>query len=255
MKSGGSVMKKISALFLLFSTTLTFAQNLTFGDFLLKGSGCKEGTYSVTTSPDQQSVSLIFDEFRVEVPQYNNNNDNAEIRRTLAQNRKNEAVDHKACHISFSSEVPNGEQVESIEISLNIRGSTVIDEGLEATYSAILVGMRGTHLNGNPRSITLVERKLWRLDSIAEDWYSDKKIIVPVSTKCHQGHHKVYYDLKNHLTAQILDNNLNKSGLVSVDSQDMTGALKIKVNTKKCDARVTPGNGNPPPRPHPRRPR
>ena len=50
-----------------------------FGEITARGRGCPEGTTQVVKSPDQKAMSILFDQFMAEVPQFDNDNDNDEV--------------------------------------------------------------------------------------------------------------------------------------------------------------------------------
>ena len=62
----------LSFLGLTFSAQASFE----FGEIIARGSGCPAGTTQIVKTPDQQSMSLLFDQLMAEVPQYDNDNDN-----------------------------------------------------------------------------------------------------------------------------------------------------------------------------------
>jgi hypothetical protein len=60
-----------SALFTLLLVSPTLFAQINFNNVTYGGTGCPQGTVSTAVSPDGSSLSILFDEFRAEVPDYN----------------------------------------------------------------------------------------------------------------------------------------------------------------------------------------
>lgn len=215
------------------------AQNVTFREVTYSGTGCPQGTVSTAISPDGSALSIIFDEFRAEVPQYDGNNDNeATTNRGRRNNRNTTTLSHRKCALSFTADLPPGTKADSLEISLEARGATILDPGVEGTFSSILVGYQGiANSRGNP---TVIINKHWRPRPTATDdnWTAAPKPLVNLNSGCSGANGKsIRFDLKNHVQAEITDGNLSRSGILSVDSNDVTGLLKFTVRTRPCGGR------------------
>ncbi|MBY0516830.1 MAG: DUF4360 domain-containing protein [Bacteriovoracaceae bacterium] len=231
------------ALLILLASLLLFLNNaqaqVQFSGLQHKGSGCPQGTVAISPSPDGSSVSILFDAFQVQVPQYDQNNDNDTGRR---RGKNDSTLDHKACALSFNADLPEGQQVDSIEISLFNRGAVILDQGVQASLSTVFVGFQGMGRGAGGRP-TVLERKLWvtRRSNINEDWISTPVMRVPIQSACaSRMARSVRFDLKNHLEAEITNADLTKQGLVTMDSSDVNGALKFRVITRPCGGRTSP---------------
>lgn len=224
---------------LLFFSTVSSAQNVAFRGVTYSGTGCPEGTVSTAISPDGTSLSILFDEFRAEVPQYDGNNDNQGTSpRGRRPERNSPTLSHKKCALSFIADLPPGTMAESLEITLEARGATILDPGVEGSFASILVGYQGiANSRGNP---TVIINKHWRSRPVAQDdnWIATPKPVVNLNSACSGAQGKsIRFDLKNHVQAEITDGNLSRSGILSVDSNDVTGLLKFKVHTRPCGPR------------------
>ncbi|MES2526306.1 MAG: DUF4360 domain-containing protein [Bdellovibrionota bacterium] len=200
------------------------------------GSGCPQGTVSTATSPDGTSLSILFDEFRAEVPQYDGNNDNDSVStRGRPNNRNTATLAHRKCALSFTADLPPGTKADSLEISFEARGATILDPGVEGSFASILVGYQGiANSRGNP---TVIINKHWRARPNPQDdnWTGVAKPLVNLNSGCSGANGKsIRFDLKNHISAEITDGNLSRHGLLSVDSNDVTGLLKFTVRTRPC---------------------
>ncbi len=221
---------------LVFVTALQAQTPVTFRGVTYAGSGCPQGTVSTVSSPDGTSLSILFDEFRAEVPQYDGNNDNdGHPGRGRPNNRNTATLAHRKCALSFVADLPPGTKAESLEISLEARGATILDPGVEGSFASILVGYQGiANSRGNP---TVIINKHWRSRPNPQDdnWTGVAKPLVNLNSGCSGPNGKsIRFDLKNHITAEITDGNLSRHGLLSVDSNDVTGLLKFTVRTRPC---------------------
>jgi hypothetical protein len=235
LEKGDFIMKS----FLLLASAIFFATaanaQINFNSVTYTGTGCPQGTVSTTVSPDGTSLSILFDEFRAEVPQYDGNNDNGELPRgPRARARNTVTVAHRKCALSFTATLPPGLKADSLEISMQARGATYFDSGIEGTFASILVGYNGlARSRGNP---TMMVTKHWRGNKeVSEDWTETPRQIVPLQSGCSGANGKdIRFDLKNHITAEIIDGNVQRHGLITVDSSDVNGLIKFTVKTSSC---------------------
>lgn len=233
-------MKSFLILSTLVFASYVQAQNVSFRGVTHAGTGCPQGTVSTAISPDGSSLSVIFDEFRAEVPQYDGNNDNdGTTSRGRRNDRNTTTLAHRKCALSFIADLPPGTKADSLEISLEARGATMLDPGVEGSFASILVGYQGiANSRGNP---TVIINKHWRSRPIAQDdnWVATPKPIVNLNSGCSGANGKsIRFDLKNHVQAEITDGNLSRHGILSVDSNDVTGLLKFTVRTRPCGGRM-----------------
>lgn len=240
--------------FLLASTLLlstqAMAQQLSFGGFAHTGTGCPQGTTTFTPSPDGQSVSVLFNEFVVQVPQYDGQNDNDQMGGRGGPRRRNDsALVFKYCGLGFDVELPQGQLVDSIEVSVFNRGATILDVGVLASYTTTFLGSQGLggRMGGSPR---ILERKLWGGDRtnapVSEEWVSSPTMNIPIRSTCAGAQDKkVRFELRSHITAEILGGDLSRSGLVTIDSSDVNGSIRLKVKTSPCGATPTPQRPDP----------
>lgn len=229
-------MKEFLVLASLVFASAVQAQSVTFRGITYSGTGCPQGTVSTTISPDGSSLSVIFDEFRAEVPQYDGNNDNdGTTSRGRRNDRNTKTLSHRKCALSFIADLPPGTKADSLEIALDARGATILDPGVEGSFSTILVGYQGiANSRGNP---TVIINKHWRPRPAAQDenWVASPRPLVNLNSGCSGANGKsIRFDLKNHVSAEITDGNLSRSGMLSVDSNDVTGLLKFTVRTRPC---------------------
>jgi hypothetical protein len=225
----------------LFLTGIAEAQ-INFDQVNYRGSGCPQGSVSTAISPDGSSLSILFDEFRVEVPQYDGNNDNDSLPPGHGRNRNSEFLNHKNCALSFTANLPRGTKAVSLEVSLQTRGAVMFDQGIEGGFASILVGYNGlAQSRGRP---TIIAQKNWRAlrGPLDEEYIASPLAVINLNSGCanHQGR-SIRFDLKNHLQARITDQNASKQGMITMDSADMKGVLKFRLRIRPC------GGGRMPP--------
>ena len=230
-------MKYILTFFLSFSA---LAQtSIKFEQITTTGTGCPQGTVTSIVSPDGTSMSLLFDEYRVEVPNYESTPTPPPTGRgpRYQPPGTNASIyeSHKTCNIAFTTTLPAGRMATAINISLQARGNTMLDSGIMAYFSTILVGHRGLANSVGPQ-VKVVEKKMWTgRAEVGEDWVTDTNAVVPLKSSCSNSVNKaIKFELKNHLEAKILKNDATKSGIVTVDSNDARGMLTFTLSTSPC---------------------
>ncbi len=92
------------------------AAGITLGAARYGGNGCPAGSASVTLSPDQKSLSIIFDQFMVEAGGIN------------------ARVGRKSCNIAIPVKVPSGLSVSIMAV--DYRGFNSLPAGARSTFSA-----------------------------------------------------------------------------------------------------------------------
>lgn len=236
-------MKTILALVSFITVTSAFGQ-INFDQVVYRGTGCPQGTVSTAVSPDGSTLSILFDEFRAEVPQYDGNNDNDSLPPGRGRNRQSPTLNHKNCALSFTANLPQGTKAESLEVSMQARGAVILDQGLEGVFASILVGYNGlAQSRGRP---TIIAQKHWRAlrGPLDEEYVASPVAVVNLNSGCanHQGR-AIRFDLKNHIQAEIPSGDTSKSGVITMDSADMKGMLRFTLRTRPC------GGGRMSPRP------
>ncbi len=217
-------MKKMMILLSLVLAPQAFAQSdFSFGQISLKGNGCPEGTFQVIPSPDQKTVSILFDKFAAEVPNYG---------QQVEMN--NERIDQKICHIEIAANLPVGQRIDSFNTSIDFRGSANLEYGTDASFRSMLVQWRGLQrIDSTPK---VIDVKSW-IGGASEDWISSKTVSFPINSNCATTYDRqVNVTLRNLLTANIRSgiSSATTSALVTVDSSDMKGSIKFSVNTSTC---------------------
>jgi hypothetical protein len=219
-----------------------------FSNVIPTGTGCTAGSFVTVFSPDSSTLSVLFSEFVVRVPQYDGINDNEAAGGSVLRRRQESNFQHKYCNLILDADVPEGQLVDAVEVSVFNRGATLLDAGVAATYTLAYVGHTG--LSAPPARSRIIERKLWGSGRtpvpVSENWLSEPVLTIPVQSGCASVSQKtIRFELRSHITAQIPGGDLTKSGIVAVDSTDASASLRLRVITRPCGATPTPQRPDP----------
>jgi hypothetical protein len=236
---------------LLFFFNVYADDNFSFGDILLRGTGCKNNSARIVKTEDQQTISFLFDDFRAEVPNKvgeNDNDDNDPEDHKTPDSKINQKLDHKMCDIILNANIKPGEQISHLEFSVDFRGSANLDKGAIARFRAKLSNWKGPN-HSERKEANEIANKEWKGNSISEDWTISKVVNVPINSPCSRREDKaLQLGIKTILQARILNEVPLDSTFaqVSLDSTDMKGHMRIKVVTKRCPEsnRRNPGLGS-----------
>lgn len=228
-------MKNTLFSFLLLLSVPTLYAQVVFDQVNAYGTGCPAGTVTTTTSPDGLSLSVLFDEFRVEVPEFTPPEQPRSPGRFPRAPRTRPGRAMRDCQLRFTANIPLGSKVERVEISLQARGATMLDPNVQASFTSILVGYNGmSQSRGRPVPVI---QKFWQANpaGVSDDWTAAPVALVPLHSGCasHAGR-AITFDMKNHIEAEIINGDTSKRGLITVDSTDMTGMLKFTLRLRPC---------------------
>ena len=222
---------------LAFTINSSFAESngFYFDDVRLKGTGCPSGTTDIIYSPGSESLSILFDQFIAEVPNFGGDNDNS------PSDRFNPKINHKICDIVITANLPENQKVNSLSISLDYRGAASVDVGAKAQVKTMLMSWNGPSGMGSSRR-EIISEKIWDnqygISPIDEDF--NINVIKNVRTNgnnCASARkRKVTLIIKSITLAKMRHSaNIDDTfAFISMDSADMAGSLSIKVNTSSC---------------------
>ena len=195
----GTILKSIVGLIASMSCW-AHAQNIQLGQPAYGGTGCPAGSASVTLSPDQAALSILFDSYVVEA----------------GGSRR---VDRKSCNISVPVHVPQGYSVAIFQV--DYRGFNSLPRGatsrLESEY--FWAGSRG------PRSSKAFAGPL-------NDSYitSDRLMASAVIwTPCGQS-----VNLRVNTSMMAQTNYRGDQALATVDSADISSGLIYHLQWRRC---------------------
>lgn len=116
--------------FVLLAALSAEASRLSLGQPGYGGTGCPAGSASVTLSPDQQALSILFDSYVME-----------------AGESTQKTVDRKSCNVTIPVQVPQGYSVSVFQV--DYRGYNLVPRGGQARFDAeyFWAGSRGPKIS------------------------------------------------------------------------------------------------------------
>ncbi len=222
---------------LFFPSEIILAQgDFQFDRVILRGTGCPAGSTSTILTPDKKTITVLFDAFSVEVPQFDGDNDNEEIsdEHPQAARRSDKEVDHKVCHMILTSKLPVNYNLKSLDVSMDMRGYSFANKGVKLAFKSFFQNFEGL-VRSRAKKKTLVMKK-WG-GEVDENWTISNRIKIPINSKCaHITERAIKINYTNVLKAQMQKRNVSnlRSGLLSMDSSDIVGQLKFKFNIFPC---------------------
>lgn len=198
-------MRKTMISALLFLSSLGQAQLLPgvkLGEPSYGGTGCPAGSASVSLSPDQDEISILFDNFVAEA--------GGDTRRT---------VDRKACELSVPLEIPQG--YSATVIQTDFRGFNLVSRGgmnrLNTEY--FWAGARGpsySNMYRGPQN---------------EDYFATNGVVASgvVWTPCGMS-----TNLRIRATIMTQTNRNLDQSMMTVDSADITSGLIYHIQWRRC---------------------
>ncbi len=257
-------MKNIFFVSLLMMTSLSVTtranendDDFTFLAPVFNGTGCPRGTGSVSMSPEQESISIIYDQFQVEVPQFDGDNDNdrldnflGNILHPLQKNKLDQNLNAKNCNILLNAHIPKGRKVIGVEISFDFRGYISLQKGIQAFYRSQLVSRQGLNIQDIPQKELLMQ-KIWRGkdygdEGLDEEFSLNESKFLAFESHCadigNRQNRLVRLNLNTVIAASIgpLGIANGATGLLNIDSTDITSALKVKFHTLPCQIAKRP---------------
>ena len=198
-------MKKILAIAALLVGSsfagLAQADDIALGEPGYGGTGCPDGSASVTLSPDAKSLSIIFDEYFVE-----------------AGGATNKSFDRKSCNIAIPVHVPQGLSISILTI--DYRGYNNIPSGAKTTFAVeyFFAGQKGPtftkSFNGALDDDYLITNKLQASALVWSACGADVNLRTNSSIR--------------------VQTKQNKEALATVDSQDVSAAIVYQLQWKQC---------------------
>jgi hypothetical protein len=179
----------------------SYADDIALGEPGYGGTGCPDGSASVTLSPDAKSLSILFDEYYVE-----------------AGGETNKSFDRKSCNIAIPVHVPQGLSVSILQI--DYRGYNFIPSGARTTFGVeyFFAGVRGPTFNktfnGPVDDDYLIRNKLQATALVWSACGADVNLRTNSSIR--------------------VQTRQNKEALATVDSQDVSAAIVYQLQWKQC---------------------
>lgn len=200
-------------------TTAVFAQ-FNFKQIDLNGNGCQRGTYDLVITEDQETLSILFNEFIAEVPTMSNS-----------------FQERKICNISFTANIPKGMRVGSLAVKTDIRGSLFLDPGVKASFKTAFLEFLAS--GAKVKKHDIFYEKYWSAqnESLYEDLFISYDKFLRVNSACAgNGGKDITFKLANTVGMNIPHSKagLGSIGQIAVDSADFQGKMSMKVIMVPC---------------------
>jgi len=193
--------KSWQSLLVTFMFILSFAataDDLRLGAPGYGGNGCPSGSAEVILSPDQKSLSLIFDEFLVE----------ASRRKRIAR---------KSCNIAIPVHVPQGYSISLLEA--DYRGFVSLPRGAQARFTTeyFFAGKRGPRFSKTFRGV------------VDEDFTLSKTLGLEALVWSPCG-----ADVNLRVNASMMVRTTRDDAIAMVDSADFNAGVVYHLKWKRC---------------------
>lgn len=181
---------------------LAYAQDLRLGEPAYGGNGCPAGTASVTVSPDQKSISVLFDQFIAE-----------------SGGVTGKRIDRKSCNLTIPVYVPQGYSVGIFQV--DYRGFNSLPYGARARFDAeyFWAGVRG------PRTSQDFYGPLNRNFFVRDELITRNVVWTPCGDSV---------NLRVNASIFNQTNSRGEQTLSMVDSADVTGELVYHLQWRRC---------------------
>lgn len=201
---GGMFMKKLLlGLVVLSSLSISAADDLRLGEPGYGGTGCPAGSASTTLSPDQKSLSIIFDSFLVE-----------------AGGSTGKSLDRKNCSIAIPVHVPQGYSISIIDI--DYRGFNSLPRGATSRFTAeyFFAGMQG------PKAVRDFR------GGLDEEYIIQNKLGLGATVWSNCG---ADVNLRVNTSLMVRNSSKREEALTTIDSADINGGLVYHIAWKRCN--------------------
>ncbi len=197
-------MLRISVLFvLLFIFVSASADGIRLGQPGYGGNGCPGGSVSATLSPDQKTLSILFDQYIAE-----------------AGGGTGRSIDRKSCNLAIPVHVPQGMSVSLFKI--DYRGFASIPSGAQGNFNVeyFFAGSKGPVL-----------REVFNSGYERDYLITDK--LVGQSTVWSRCGEEV--TLRVNTSTMVRNSNRSREALMTVDSADVKAGIVYHLQWRRCN--------------------
>jgi len=186
---------------LILSAPVFAAGDISLGEPGYGGTGCPDGTVSVTLSPDQKSLSLLFDQYQVEVG-----------------GETGKSFDRKSCNIAIPVFVPQGLSVSILKI--DFRGFNHLPKYGSSQFNVeyFFAGTRGPAFRRDFRG------------PLDEDYLINNELKAEAIVWSGCG---ADVNLRTNSSMRVKTVS-NKEAMASIDSEDVSAAIVYQLQWRSC---------------------
>jgi hypothetical protein len=182
-------------------STMAHADDIKLGQPGYGGTGCPDGSVSATLSPDQKSLSLLFDTYQAE-----------------AGGDTGKSFDRKSCNVAIPVHVPQGLSVSVLAI--DYRGYNNVPKGASTDFNVeyFFAGSQGPSF-----------KKTFK-GPIDDDYLIQNQLTAQAIVWSACG---ADVNLRTNTSIRVTTKN-NVQALATVDSEDVKAAIVYGLQWKKC---------------------
>jgi hypothetical protein len=203
IKESGENMKKfLLSLAIVLVAMPSFADDIRLGVPAYGGTGCPAGSASAALSPDQKSLSILFDSFTVE-----------------AGGNTGRQLDRKACNFAVPIHVPQGLSISLI--SVDYRGFNSLPYGAYSQFGVeyFFAGSRG------PTFSRTFNGALTNNYTLTNNLLLSAVVWSPCGTDV---------NLRVNSNMLVRTNAQNQQSLATVDSADLSAGILYRLQWRRC---------------------
>jgi hypothetical protein len=222
-----------------------------FDSIALQGTGCPQDKTTIITTPDQKTVTFLFDRFMAAIPQNDSINDNDDLSDENPQRSRRDTptLSHKVCVMKVGMKLPVNMALQSFVIKSDYRGYTYVEPGSKTVYRSFLLEKRGLGIDHLPIKKSFYQ-KVWSpmntTSHIDEEWTIQDEQQIPLKGKCaKRGQRHLVMAFKQILLAKMLPQQrllrvLERRPLdipkatIQLDSHDLKGTLTLGFKMVPC---------------------
>ena len=178
-----------------------FADDISLGTPGYGGTGCPDGTVSVTLSPDAKSLSLLFDKYQVSVG-----------------GTTGKSFDRKSCNIAIPVHVPQGLSISILKI--DYRGFNRLPQSATSQFNVeyFFAGTRGPAFQRVFRGV------------LEEDYLINNELRAEAIVWSGCG---ADVNLRTNSSMRVSTVS-NREAMSSIDSQDVNASIVYQLQWRKC---------------------
>jgi hypothetical protein len=195
-------MKKLLLVVAALTASSAMADDIRLGQPAYGGSGCPGGTASTALSPDQKTLSILFDQYQVE-----------------AGRAAGKTVDRKSCNIAIPVHVPQGYSISLFKV--DYRGFNSLPNGAKSRLNVnyFFAGQKGP-----------VYSKEFYGDQ-NKDFFLTNNVAADALVWSPCG---VDTNLRVNSDIMVQTNNFGQQAMSTIDSADIKAGLVYHVQWRKC---------------------
>lgn len=195
-----SILRTIPYLLIALASSVAKANDIRLGTPSYGGPGCPGGTASVTLSPDQKALSILFDQYIVEAGDF-------------------KRMDRKSCNLAIPVHVPQGYSISVFQV--DYRGFNDLPRGARSQFNIeyFFAGARG------PRQTKTFYGPTSREYALTDNLAAEAVVWTPCGADT---------NLRVNTSMLVTTNPQRDPALATVDSADVTAGIVYHIQWKRC---------------------